>query len=250
MTAMSTMRVFHPAPDAHGQLVCLPHAGGSAAYFFPLSRALTPDIAVRSVQYPGHQDRRDERCIESIFDLATEVVAALMPVADRPTALFGHSMGAILAFEIARLLEARGVQPSALFVSGRRAPSLHRDGTVHLRDDAGIIDEVRRLGGTDSAILGDEDLLRMALPAIRSDFKAAETYRFRPGDLLATPIFAHVGDQDPQATIEEVRAWADHTSTHFELTVHDGGHFYLTARIDRMAGAVSRVLSPKAGQVR
>jgi surfactin synthase thioesterase subunit len=239
---MSTIRQFHPAPDAHSQLVCLPHAGGSAAYFFPVSRALTPGIAVLSVQYPGHQDRRNERSIEDIRELADVVVAELLPLADRPTALFGHSMGALVAFEVARRLEDHGIRPSALFVSGRRAPSRHRDGTVHLRDDAGIIDEIRRLGGTGSAILGEEEFLRMALPAIRSDFKAVETYRFRPGELLAAPIFAHVGDHDPQATVEEVQAWADHTSGHFALNVHHGGHFYLTGQMDRTAAEIRHVL--------
>ncbi|WP_308358529.1 thioesterase II family protein [Streptomyces sp. NEAU-Y11] len=249
MTAQPTgtslwIRQFHPAPDAATRLVCLPHAGGSASYFFPVSKALSPKVDVLAIQYPGRQDRRNEKCIDSIRDLADALVPELLPWTDKPLALFGHSMGATLGFEVALRLEQKGVVPVTLFASGRRAPSAHRDETVHQRDDEGLIAEVKSLSGTDSQLLGDDEILRMVLPAIRSDYKAAETYAYVPGPRLAAPIQAHVGTSDPKATVDEVRAWSEHTSGEFALHTYPGGHFYLNSQASRVIASISETLSP------
>ncbi|QKV96743.1 thioesterase [Streptomyces sp. NA02950] len=248
MTAQPTgtslwIRQFHPAPDAATRLVCLPHAGGSASYFFPVSKALSPKVDVLAVQYPGRQDRRNEKCFDSIRDLADALVPELLPWTDKPLALFGHSMGATLGFEVALRLEQKGVVPVTLFASGRRAPSAHRDETVHQRDDEGLIAEVKSLSGTDSQLLGDDEILRMVLPAIRSDYKAAETYRYLPGPRLAAPIQAHVGTSDPKATVEEARAWSEHTTGDFALHTYPGGHFYLNSQASGVIASISEVLS-------
>lgn len=224
------IRRFHPAPDARTRLVCLPHAGGAASYYFPVSRALAPEVEVLAVQYPGRQDRYAEPLMRSIDTLADAVTTALTGVAveapDRPLALFGHSMGAIVAFEVALRLERTGFTPAALFVSGRRAPSTHREERFHLRDDDGLLAEVTSLGGANMSLMDDE-LLRMALPTIRNDYTVAETYRYRPGPRLSCPIHALIGDTDPKVTVDEARAWADHTDGAFALDVFSGGHFYL-----------------------
>jgi surfactin synthase thioesterase subunit len=222
------VRRFHPTPDAPVRLACLPHAGGSASYYFPVSAALAPHAEVLAVQYPGRQDRRHEPCVDNIQELAEQVFAALSPWTDRPLALFGHSMGASLAFEVARLLEHRaGVVPAALFASGRRAPSRHRDENVHAQGDQRLIQEIQRLSGTEARLLDDPEVLRMALPALRSDYKAAETYRYAPGPDLSCPVTAFVGDADPKASVEEAADWALHTTGSFELKVYGGGHFFL-----------------------
>ncbi|MGQ0838201.1 thioesterase II family protein [Actinokineospora sp.] len=225
------VRRFHPAPDAPNRLLCLPHAGGSASYYFPVSRTMSPHVEVLAVQYPGRQDRRTERCVESVGELADLLADIVEPWADRPLTLFGHSMGASVAFELALRLEERGIVAHGLFASGRRAPSTHRDERVHERDDNGLLAEIKRLNGTESQLLDDDEVLRMVLPAIRADYKAAETYRYEPGPKLATPIYALVGDDDPKATVEEVRQWGEHTTGPFELEVFPGGHFFLNAHV-------------------
>jgi len=233
-TGNSWVRRFHPSPDAPARLICFPHAGGAATYFFPVSKAMAPGVDVLAIQYPGRQDRRGEPCVDDVRELADLVVPQLRPWLDRPAALFGHSLGATLAFEVALRLEGEGVALLELFASGRRAPSRFRDERVHRRDDAGFIAEVRRLAGTDSQLLDDDEMLEMILPSLRGDYRAAETYRYRPGPALSCPITAMVGDHDTHVTLDEAGAWAEHTSGQFDLKVFPGGHFYLNTQ----AGAV------------
>ncbi|MEV4096144.1 thioesterase II family protein [Streptosporangium saharense] len=241
------IRRFHPAPAARIRLVCLPHAGGSASYWYPMSTAVVPDVEVLAVQYPGRQDRRHEPCVETIETLADLVTEALLPYRDLPVALFGHSMGAVVGFEVARRLEALGTPAAILFASGRRAPSRHRDEDVHLRGVDGIVAELRKLDGTDPRALRDPELLQMILPAVRADYRAVETYRYRPGPPLSCPIHALVGDDDDRATVEEAAAWREHTVGGAELDVFSGGHFYLTQHQAAIVRLVTeRLLSPMA----
>ncbi|GGZ39677.1 thioesterase II family protein [Streptomyces poonensis] len=222
------IRRFHPRPDAPVRLVCLPHAGGSASFYFPVSRSMPEDVEVLCVQYPGRQDRRGEPLLDTVAALADKVYQALLPWTDRPLALFGHSMGASLGYEVARRMEQeQGTALAALFASGRRAPSRHRTETVHLRDDDGLVSEMRALSGTNPHLLGDEEVLRMILPAIRSDYRAAETYAWTPGPPLRCPVTVLVGDDDPKVTVAEAEAWSEHTDGPFVLKVYPGGHFFL-----------------------
>ncbi|HEY0449291.1 thioesterase II family protein [Actinophytocola sp.] len=225
------VRRFHPADGAATQLLCLSHAGGSASYFFGVSRALSPEIDVLAVQYPGRQDRLKEPCVSSVHELADRLVAAIEPLTGRPITLFGHSLGATLGYEVAVRLERAGVKPTALFASGRPAPHRSRLERTHLRDDAGLISAMKELGGTDAGLLDDEDVLRMVLPAIRGDYTAAETYAHRPGPRLSCPIVALVSDRDPKVTVQEADAWREHTDGDFELAVFPGGHFYLNDHV-------------------
>lgn len=231
MTGLDTdrwIRRFHPGSTAATRLVCFPHAGGSASYFHGVSAALRPDVEVLAVQYPGRQDRRDEPLLDDIEVLADRVAAALRGWTDRPTAFFGHSMGAVIAYEVARRWEQRhGLVLTHLHVSGRRAPSRVRHSAVHLMDDAGIRAEVAELGGPASDLLADAELAALLMPPIRNDYKAIETYRHQPGPLLSCPLTALVGDVDPVVTLEEAGAWAEHTTGPFELRVLPGGHFFL-----------------------
>lgn len=225
-------------------MVCFPHAGGSASYFHPLAHSpLLPTAEVLAVQYPGRQDRRREPLVDDIPRLADLVAEALAPFDDRPLALFGHSMGAVLAFETAHRL-AR--QPRHLFVSGRRAPSRFRRGTVHLLSDRDLVGELRRAGGTDPRFLDDEELLAEILPVVRNDYRAVELYRWNPVPPLGCPVTALVGDRDPQAALDDVRAWRDHTTGTFDLKTFPGGHFYLNTHQRGVTDAISRALLDQA----
>lgn len=225
------VRRFHPADDAATRLLCLSHAGGSASYFFGVSRALSPDIDVLAAQYPGRQDRLREPCLRSIDDLADGLVTALEPLLDRPVAIFGHSLGATLGFEVALRLQQAGRPPTALFASGRPAPHRTRRERTYLASDAELVANMKTLGGTDAALLGDQDILDMVLPAIRADYTAVETYTYRPGPQLTCPVVALIGDRDPKVTREEADAWRERTGGDFELVVYPGAHFYLNDHV-------------------
>lgn len=244
------IRRYHPAGERAVRLLCLPHAGGSAPFYHPVSQALAPDVEVLAVQYPGRQDRRQEPCVDSIPELADRLLPVVLADdgADRPLALFGHSMGASLAFELAGLLEQAGVAPVMLFASGRRAPSRFQvEEDVHKRGDQALIAEVKRLAGTDSRILGDEEMLQMVLPALRGDYRAAELYRPGRFHRIATPVTALTGDADPKAPLDSVAAWEEHTTGAFRMEVFPGGHFYLIGQAARVIAEVASTLSAVAG---
>jgi surfactin synthase thioesterase subunit len=190
-------------------------------------------VCVLAVQYPGRQDRRAEPAAEDIGELARGIADALEPWADEgPMAFFGHSMGSVVAFETARELErTAGTGPVVLFASGRRAPGILRDERVHQGDDDAILAELQRLNGTESALLRDDELVRMMLPAIRSDYRAVETYTCPPDATVRAPIVALIGNDDPRVGVDEAREWARHTTGGFALHTFPGGHFYLQPRL-------------------
>jgi surfactin synthase thioesterase subunit len=234
------LRRFRPAPEAAVQLVCFPHAGGAASFFLPVAAALAPRIDVMAVQYPGRQDRRHEPFVQDIGTLADHIHAALLPYTDRPLAFFGHSMGAVTAFEVAMRLERdHGTGPVRLFVSGRRAPSVRRDEAVHLRTDEGIIAELRTLSGTNAQLLEDDEIVQMILPAIRADYRAIEMYRGKDGDSVRCPVTVLVGDDDAHVTPDEARQWGTHTTGELDFHEFPGGHFYLTQHQAKVAGLLS-----------
>jgi surfactin synthase thioesterase subunit len=240
------IRRFHEADDASIALVCFPHAGGAASYYFSLSRAVTPLIDVRSVQYPGRQDRRREPLIGTISALADEVtehvLAALGPWDRRPVAFFGHSMGAVVAFEVADRLRRRGAELTHLFVSARGAPDCHQPEGVHTRDDAGLLAELSRLGGTGGVVLDDAEMRRLLLPVVRADYQAIETYRYLPRPPLNCPVTAMTGDRDPKVTRDCVRAWSAHTAAAFDCRQFPGGHFYLAENFACVVEAIRAAL--------
>jgi surfactin synthase thioesterase subunit len=247
------VRVLRPAPSGAVTLVCLPHAGGSAGSFFPFTELFGSEIEVLAVQYPGRQDRRWEPPARSVEELADCVSTALVNgLGDAPVALFGHSMGAAVAFETARRLEGSpGGAPVALFASGRRAPSRDRPGPwTRPPTDAEVIDELKRLSGTDAAILDDPRLLALFLPVIRADYQAVGGYRGEAGSTISCPITVLVGSDDPETSPDEARAWADHTKGGFGLHTFPGGHFYIEQHRTAVAHLVSDRLAAAAGRAR
>jgi medium-chain acyl-[acyl-carrier-protein] hydrolase len=211
------------------QLFCFPHAGGGPSFYRPWCAALQPEIAVRRVLLPGRELRLEETPFRHITDLVEPLCAALEPYLDRPYALFGHSMGAVVAYEVARRFSSAGsASPSCLIVSGRRAPGLagnHRP--LSGLPDREFVAEVARLNGIPPEVLGEPELLTMLLPALRADYELAETYQPLPGDRLDCPVIAYLSTSDPETTYEEVLCWREVTTAEFTMRVFRGDHFYL-----------------------
>ncbi|WP_434444101.1 thioesterase II family protein [Lentzea sp. E54] len=221
-------RRYRPAPAAESTLVCFPHAGGSASYFLPVARALAGELDVIAVQYPGRSYRRSEPCFVTIDALADAVADELAGMTDRPVTLFGHSMGALVAFEVARRWEADGRTPLSLLVSGRRAPSVRRERDVRLDTAGDAIAELTRLGGTEQTLVEDDAFVsQTVLPVLRADYEAVRSYETGTrAEALTAPILAYVGDDDPEVEQKEALAWQRHTTGGFELRTYQGGHFY------------------------
>ncbi len=240
-------RCFHPVPGAAVRLLCFPHAGGSAGAYHALSAAVAGAVEPWVVQYPGRHDRFGEPFAEQVDEIVDAVLAEL-PDGPSP-ALFGHSMGALVAFETARRLQAQGRPPAALFVSGREAPSRPwpRGGLVkpgsELSElgDAELVAEMRALSGTAQELLDEPGILDLVLPPLRADYRALERYAYRPAPLLTCPLVALTGDHDPRVGLEGARAWQEEAGDSFACHVLPGGHFYLDAQLPYIAQVVTEV---------
>lgn len=225
------------------RLVCFPHAGGTASTFLSLSRALGEHLDVLAVQYPGRQDRRRDDPYRSITAHADALAEAMGPLTESPYALFGHSMGAVLAYETARRLATAGRPgPRRVFLSGRGAPSPLPSTHDRLSNDTEILTAVRGLGGTGHTVLDDPELLAMVMPALRADYGALGAYHWSGGPPLSSPVTALIGDADPVVTVDEAAAWHNHTTGPFDLRILPGGHFYLDDRTDDVRDIITTSL--------
>jgi medium-chain acyl-[acyl-carrier-protein] hydrolase len=216
-------------PAASVRLVCFPYAGGGAAAFRDWHRHLPAQIEVVAVQLPGRENRYGEPLHTSLTGVIAPLVQTVQRLADKPFLFFGHSMGALIAFELARALcRAGAAQPFHLAVSGMRAPHLPRtEEPLHRMPDDELFDKIAAYNGTPQDLLADRDLMRFFLPQLRADFSIVETYAYAPAPRLPCPLTALGGTRDPNVAPDELVEWAGHTTGPFRHHLFDGDHFYL-----------------------
>ncbi|TDV56131.1 thioesterase II family protein [Actinophytocola oryzae] len=210
------------------RLFLFPHAGASAAAFASWQRLAGDGIAVCPVQPPGRAERFRETAHREVGPFVDDLLGELGDQFTGNYVLFGHSMGALVAFELTRRLRASGAQlPAHLFVSGRPAPQLPEVRTP-LRDQPvdQLVQSLRRIGGTPDLLLNDRELLDAFLPLLRADFSVNETYRYTDEEPLRIPLTAFGGERDPRAGAPEIKEWAAQTSVQFEHRIFPGGHFF------------------------
>ncbi len=227
------------APKA--RLVCLPHAGGAATLYRNWTGGLPFEIEVLAASYPGRQDRLLEPSIETMAELADRLTEALVPYLGEPLALFGHSLGADVAYELtARLEQRHGASPRHLFVSGALAPHVAKERELHELSDAELLKELHRLDSPGAAVLGDPELAELTLPSLRADYRLSAGYRPTRAELttIRTPITAFTGDADPLVPAEQVRSWAELTGGAYHERVFSGGHFYLESHRAELLGMI------------
>lgn len=229
------------------RLFCFPYAGGAASVYRSWAEAFPPEVDVCPIQLPGRGSRFREAPFQRVSDLVKAAAEALRPHLDLPFALFGHSMGALVAFELARELRRRGwPAPVLLAVSGHEAPQRpDPDPPLGHLPDAEFLEEVRaRYDGIPAEVLAEEELLQLLLPVLRADILVLETYAYDEEPPLECAVSCFGGAEDRHACSEDLEAWCDQTRGPFRLRTFPGGHFFLESAREALLGALREDLRP------
>ena len=240
---------WSPRPRATVRLVCLAAAGGGASTFRDWPAMLPPAIEVCAIRLPGREDRIGERPLRDVMSIVTPLAQAVAGIADRPFAVYGHSLGALVGFELLRRLESMYRQPAALFIAaGALAPQVARSRPpIYALPDSALKREIVRLNGTPPDVLADSELMDMCLPTLRADFEVVDTYAYRSGPRLVAPILAVGGRDDPEVPDEALLEWRTQTMRGFVAQQLPGDHFFVIshqrALLDLVARAVERGLA-------
>lgn len=232
-------------PSASKRLFCFPYAGATAYVFQNWPRFLPADVEVIGMQLPGRGKRLLERMHTRMATLCEAVFPEIRPLLDKPFMFFGHSMGAMISFELARLLRReRQALPSYLFVSGRRAVQVHEDEPrTYDLPEAEFIQELVRLNGTPPEVLEHRELLQLMLPLLRADFELIHEYQYSPEPPFAFPIMAFGGLGDPEVSRAQLEAWREQTTATFKLHMLLGDHFFIHSAREKILQIMSEEIS-------
>lgn len=231
-----------PAEKRALQLFCFPYAGGSAQVFRPWQRHFSSQVSLWLAHLPGRGSRISEPPFKSLKELVEVLADAIVPMLWENYAFWGHSLGALISFELARGLRRRShALPGALFVSGRNAPQVPpSDPPTFDLPEEDFITELKRLNGTPRELLEDPEALKLFLPTIRADFQTNETYAYKPEDPLTCPIYAYGGLQDEHVPVESLRAWRHQTSREFTARLFPGDHFFILNSTANLVNVLNR----------
>jgi medium-chain acyl-[acyl-carrier-protein] hydrolase len=231
-------------PGASLRLFCFSYAGGAAHVFRPWADSLPDWIELYAANLPGRGNRLREPLYTSLTQLTQSLAQAIECYLDKRFAFFGHSMGALLSFELCRQLRrARGIEPDYLFASAHRAPHLKDPGpAVHRLPDAEFLEKLRELNGTPPEILENTELIEFMLPILRADFQMLETYTYLPDFRLNCPLEAYGGIADKETGHDELSAWRDHTSNSFAQRMFPGDHFFIHTARESLLHQIVRAL--------
>jgi len=234
-------RTSHSSPKV--RLFCFPYAGGNARMFREWHDWCGPEVEVVAVELPGRGFNSRMPFINSMDAMIERLLPVIDPLLDRPFALFGHSMGALISFELSRALKARGCKtPLRLFASGMRAPHLWGGDKIHLLPDDQFVEALKTLNGTPSEILGDSDLLEMFVPLLRADLRLSETYQFIPGTPLQHPITVFGGIEDITTPANHLHEWERHTCSSCTVRLLEGHHFFIQQSAHLVAASILKSL--------
>ena len=218
-----------PNPQASLRLFCFPYAGARAMIYRSWLASLPPSIELYLVEFPGRATRIKEPSFRRIQPLIEALTPACLPYLDKPFVFFGHSMGALIAFELIRELRKNSnLIPLHLLVSGRRAPQLpDPDPPIHALPTPQFLQGVVSYNGTDEAVLNNADLMQLLLPILRADFELLETYVYEQFRALDCPITVFGGLEDNKVNMTQLEAWRELTTKSFSRQMFPGGHFFL-----------------------
>ncbi len=232
------------APHIGSRLFCLPYAGGGTPVFRCWSEGLPDNVTVHPLELPGRGKQFTTPAARQLPALIATLNEAIRPYLDQPFSLFGHSMGALVSFELARAIRSQhGMEPMTLYVSAHPAAQLPNQlARLHDLSDQDLRTELRRLGGTPQEILANDEFMSLLLPTLRADFEVCETYDYQPSPPLHCPIVAFGGIDDPQIAPEQLEAWAEMTTGEFKLKMLPGDHFFIDHNRPALLAALSASL--------
>ncbi|PEW16212.1 thioesterase II family protein [Bacillus cereus] len=211
------------------RLFCFHYAGGSASNFKKWANKLPEQVEVIAVQLPGRENRIMEKPFNNIQSIICELAVEILPLLDKPYVFFGHSMGALLSYEMSWYLKENfSTSPEKLIISSFRAPHLSPiTNNIHDLSVPIFIEKLREMGGTSEEILSNQELMELIIPTIRADFEVCEKYVYKERNKLNCPIVAYGGTEDSRVRLEHLKQWEKHTSKAFKIQMLPGNHFYL-----------------------
>lgn len=229
MKSNSWFSIPKPNPKSKLRLFCFPYAGAGATAFREWSDYVPSEVEVYIIRLPGREARVNETPFSQVAPLVTALIDAMLPFIDKPFAFFGHSMGALVAFVLARRLRQEcNTLPLQLFVSARSAPQCPaRETPFYTLPDSAFIKKLQDLGGMENSVLQNDELMALLMPTLRADFQINEMYEYTPEPPLSCPIHAFRGAKDDLMTYDEVAAWCEQTTDKFRLRTLPGGHFFI-----------------------
>lgn len=242
----------YPNPQASLRLFCFPYAGGSSLIFRPWFNSLPKTVEICPIELPGRGTQMKLTPLSRLEPLVEVLASALLPHLDKPFAFFGHSMGALVSFELTRLLRREyDISRIHLFISGRRAPQIpDPDPPIHALSEPEFIEELRRLNGTPKAVLENAELMQLLIPILRADFAVLETYVYSPAPTLNVPITTFGGLEDSEVSSSELQAWQEQTNAAFSGQMFSGDHFFLHSAQSLLLHSLSQELDRIASELK
>ena len=233
-----------PNPKADLRLFCFPYAGGSSTIFRPWLNKLPANIEISPIELPGRGSKIKLAPLNRLEPIIESLSLQIKPYLDKPFVFFGHSMGGLLSFELARLLYKKYVvSPNHLFISARRAPQLiDSEPPIHALSESDFIDKLRDYNGTPNAVLKNQELMQLFLPILRADFAVLETYTYHHAPPLECPISVFGGLEDDKVSVEELESWKGQTNNNFFLLIFPGGHFFINDSHSLLTEKISEIL--------
>ena len=235
---------FKQEKNAYTRLFCFHYGGGSASAYREWAKDLADHVELIAIQLPGRENRFNEPLLNNVSDIVDRLCLHFNGYLDKSFIFFGHSIGALIAFEFVRALRRKGIQPPKhLIVSSTKAPQVPlKRALIHNLPDLKLIEEIRKYKGIPSTILEDKELMAIFLPIIRADFCISETHKYTSEEPLTCPITALGGLSDDTFDSQDLLKWQEQTSASFEYDLLPGDHFFIKSSYQEVINIVNKIL--------
>jgi medium-chain acyl-[acyl-carrier-protein] hydrolase len=229
-------------PEAKIRLICCHHSGVGASTYYPWIKQIPNFVELNAIQLPGRETRFGETLLTNLDSVIEGLMKDFLKLLDKPYLLFGHSVGALIVYELSKKLQAESMPlPKTLIISGSRAPHLPPLQNMHLLSENEFIEKLALYNGTPQEVLNNKDLLELFLPILRADFCIGETYRYQESLPIQCDIVALGGTDDPTVSLERLQEWKMHTASHFNLHLLPGDHFFVKSSLDNVLAIINKI---------